>query len=60
MIAVKGNMCVFNNRYCKNKINDYFERVTGLYLLSLSDDNNIQSSHNRLNDDLLIKEIKEY
>lgn len=60
MIAVKGNMCIFNNRYCKNKINGYFERVTGLYLLSLFDDNNIQSLHNRLNDDFLIKEIKEY
>ena len=60
MIAVKGNMCVFNNRYYKNKINGYFERVTGLYLLSLFDDNNIQSLHNRLNDDFLIKEIKEY
>ena len=60
MIAVKGNMCVFNNRYYKNKINGYFERVTGLYLLLLFDDNNIQSLHNRLNDDFLIKEIKEY
>ena len=60
MIAIKGNMCVFNNRYCKNPKNGYFESKTGLYLLSLFNDKNIQCLHSRLSDDNFIKEIKEY
>ncbi len=60
MAAIKGNMCVFNNRYFKNPRYGYFESTTGLYLLSLYNDENIQGIHNRLNDDNFIKEIKEY
>lgn len=60
MTAIKGNMCVFNNRYFKNLRYSYFESVTGLYLLSLYEDENIQDSHTRLSDDNFIKEIKEY
>lgn len=60
MIAIKGNMCVFNNRYCKNPKYGYFESETGLYLLSLFNDKNIQCLHNRLSNDNFIKEIKEY
>ena len=60
MIAIKGNMCLFNNRYLKKSSYSYFENVTGLYLLSLYEDENIQGIHNRLNDANFIKEIKEY
>ena len=60
MTAIKGNMCVFNNRYFKKSRYNYFESVTGLYLLSLYEDENIQDSHARLSDDNFIKEIKEY
>ena len=60
MTAIKGNMCVFNNRYFKKSRYSYFESVTGLYLLSLYEDENIQDSHARLSDDNFIKEIKEY
>ena len=60
MTAIKGNMCVFNNRYFKNLRYSYFESVTGLYLLSLYEDENIQDSHTRLSNDNFIKEIKEY
>lgn len=60
MTAIKGNMCVFNNRYFKNLRYSYFESVTGLYLLSLYEDENIQYFHKRLSDDNFIKEIKEY
>ena len=60
MTAIKGNMCVFNNRYFKKSRYSYFESVTGLYLLSLYEDENIQDSHTRLSNDNFIKEIKEY
>lgn len=60
MISIKSNMCVFNNKYFKNPRYSYFESVTGLYLLSLYEDENIQSSHKRLSDDNFIKEIREY
>ena len=60
MIAIKGNMCVFNNRYFKNSRHSCFENVTGLYLLSLYNDENIRGLHSRLSDDNLIKEIREY
>lgn len=60
MIAIKGNMCVFNNRYCKKAGYDYFENETGLYLLSLYNDNNIQCLHSRLSDNNFIKEIRKY
>lgn len=60
MTDIKGNMCVFNNRYFKNLRYSYFESVTGLYLLSLYEDENIQDSHTRLSNDNFIKEIKEY
>ena len=60
MIAIKGNMCVFNNRYFKKSRYSYFESITGLYLLSLYEDENIQYFHKRLNDDNFIKEIKKY
>ena len=48
MIAIKSNMCVFNNKYFKNPRYSCFESVTGLYLLSLYEDENIQNSHKRL------------
>lgn len=60
MIAIKGNMCVFNNRYFKNSKCSYLEDTTGLYLLSLYEDENIQDLHSRLNNDNFIKEINEY
>ena len=47
-------------QYFKNPRYSYFESVTGLYLLSLYEDENIQSSHKRLSDDNFIKEIREY
>ena len=60
MSALKGNMCVFNNRYIKKTGCSYFERVTGLYLLSLYEVEDTQGLHNRLSDDGFIKEINEY
>lgn len=60
MSALKGNMCVFNNRYIKKTGCSYFERVTGLYLLSLYEVEDAQGLHNRLSDDGFIKEINEY
>lgn len=60
MTAIKGNMCVFNNRYFKKSRYSYLESITGLYLLSLYEDENIQYFHKRLSDDNFIKEIKEY
>lgn len=60
MNAIKENMCVFNNKYFKFSRYSCFERVTGLYLLSLYEEENIQYLCERLRDDKFIKEIKEY
>ncbi len=60
MIAIKGNMCVFNNRYFIDSKHSYIEKDTGLYLLSLYNGKNIQYLHKRLSDNNFIKEIKEY
>ena len=60
MSALKGNMCVFNNRYIKKTGCSYYERVTGLYLLSLYEIEDVKGLHNRLSDDGFIKEINEY
>lgn len=60
MNAIKGNMCVFNNKYFKSSRYSCFERVTGLYLLSLYEEENIQYLCERLREDKFIKEIKEY
>mgnify|MGYP004631262135 FL=1 len=60
MSALKGNLCVFNNRYFKRTGCSSFEKVTGLYLLSLYDVEDTQCLHNRLSDDGFIKEINEY
>ena len=60
MTAIKGNMCVFNNRYFKKSRYSSYESVTGLYLLSLYEDENIQYFHKRLSDDNFINEIKKY
>lgn len=60
MSALKGNMCVFNNRYFKRTRCSYFEMVTGLYLLSLYEDENTEGLHNRLRNQGFIKEINEY
>ena len=60
MSALKGNMCVFNNRYIKKTGCSYYERVTGLYLLSLYEVEDVKGLHNRLSNDGFIKEINEY
>ena len=60
MSALKGNMCVFNNRYFKKTGCSYYEIVTGLYLLSLYEVEDVEGLHNRLSDDGFIKEINEY
>ena len=60
MSALKENMCVFNNRYIKKTGCSYYERVTGLYLLSLYEVEDVNGLHNRLSDDGFIKEINEY
>ena len=60
MTAIKGKMCVFNNRYFKISRYSYLEDVTGLYWLSLYEDENIRDFHKRLSDDNFIKEINEY
>lgn len=60
MSALKGNMCVFNNRYIKKTGCSYYERVTGLYLLSLYEVEDVNGLYNRLSDDGFIKEINEY
>ena len=60
MSALKENMCVFNNRYIKKTGCSYYERVTGLYLLSLYEVEDVNGLHNKLSDDGFIKEINKY
>lgn len=60
MIAIRGNMCVYGNKYVKMAGGIVFQKEIGLYLLSLYDDVGICGLHERLRGENFIEEIKEY